>query len=116
MKKTSWILVLVGLTLVALVATVFPFQSAVLAAPNPQLTNFPTPTPGSDGRIIYIVQDGDTLWRIAAVSGLNIADLRDLNNLGGGGYSIPRAADLLRIGGTSCPAVDFSPGCNTGVS
>jgi len=82
MKKTSWILVLVGLTLAALVAAGFPFQSLVLAAPNPQLTNFPTPTPGSDGRIIYIVQDGDTLWRIAAVSGLNIADLRDLNFLG----------------------------------
>ena len=39
------------------------------AAPALQLTEFPTPTPGPDGRIIYIVQDGDTLWRIAAVKG-----------------------------------------------
>ena len=82
MKKSSWILILVGITLIGLVAITLPFQSPVLAAPNPQMTNFPTPTPGSDGRIIYIVQDGDTLWRIAAVSGLDLADLRDLNQLG----------------------------------
>ena len=79
MKKTPWILVsvlLVGGLFLAL-ATGAPAQ----AAPNLQMTNFPTPTPGSDGRIIYIVQPGDTLWRIAAVSGISVADLRDLNFL-----------------------------------
>lgn len=46
-----------------------------------QPTPFPTPTPGPDGRIVYQVQPGDTLWRIAAVSGVSIDELRILNNL-----------------------------------
>jgi murein DD-endopeptidase MepM/ murein hydrolase activator NlpD len=51
------------------------------AAPRYQLTPFPTPTPGPDGRILYTVQAGDTLWRISAVSGISIDELRALNNL-----------------------------------
>jgi len=109
MKKTSWILVLVGLTLAALIAAVFPFQSAVLAAPNPQLTNFLTSTPGSDGRIIYIVQEGDTLWRIAAVSGLNIADLRDLNNLGVEDIVFPGQQIFLGLGGPAAQQSTLAP-------
>ena len=81
MKKATWILILASLILMGGAVAALPLASRVLAAPNPQLTNFPTPTPGSDGRIIYIVQEGDTLWRIAAVAGINVADLRDLNNL-----------------------------------
>ncbi|TAK13195.1 MAG: LysM peptidoglycan-binding domain-containing protein [Anaerolineae bacterium] len=58
-----------------------------LSAPAPatarfQLTPFPTPTPGEDGRILYTVQAGDTLWRIAAVSGVSLEQLRSLNGLG----------------------------------
>ncbi len=83
--------------------------SPVLAAPNPQLTNFPTPTPGTDGRIIYIVQEGDTLWRIAAVAGINVADLRDLNNLDADDIVFTNAAALFGIGRTICPAVHFCP-------
>jgi hypothetical protein len=52
------------------------------AAPPAQLTVFPTPTPGADGRILYIVQEGDTLWRISAITGVSIDTLRSLNNLG----------------------------------
>ncbi len=81
MKKTPWVLALISILVVGgLILALVPGAPA-LAAPNPQLTNFPTPTPGSDGRIIYIVQPLDTLWRIAAVSGLSVADLRDLNRL-----------------------------------
>ena len=99
MKKSSWVLILVGLTLIGLVTITLPFQSSVLAAPNPQMTNFPTPTPGSDGRIIYTVQNGDTLWRIAAVSGLNLADLRDLNQLGLDDIVYPGQQLFLGLGG-----------------
>ena len=51
------------------------------AAALAQMTPFPTPTPREDGAIVYIVQPGDTLWRIAAVSGVPIEELRGLNNL-----------------------------------
>jgi hypothetical protein len=67
------------------------------------MTNFPTPTPGTDGRIIYIVQEGDTLWRIAAVSGMNVADLRDLNNLDVDDIVYPGMQIFLGLGG---PAAD----------
>ncbi len=77
------------------------------AAPLYQLTPFPTPTPGPDGRILYIVQPGDTLWRIAAISGVSIDELRALNNLTGDGLSEGRPL-LLGLGGpvqaTALPA------------
>jgi len=103
MKKSTWVLILVGLVLIGLTGAPFPLQAPVLAAPNPQMTDFPTPTPGSDGRIIYIVQDGDTLWRIAAVSGLDLADLRDLNNFGVEDVVFPGQYLFLGLGG---PAAD----------
>ena len=111
MKKSTWVLILVGLVLIGLTGAPFPLQAPVLAAPNPQMTDFPTPTPGSDGRIIYIVQDGDTLWRIAAVSGVDLADLRDLNNLGVEDVVFPGQYIFLGLGGpaadqpTSAPAI-----------
>ena len=81
MRKKSWIPALVSLLVMAgLMLALIP-DTPALAAPDLQLTNFPTPTPGSDGRIIYIVQPGDTLWRIAAISGVTITELRDRNFL-----------------------------------
>jgi LysM repeat protein len=44
-------------------------------------TSFPTPTPGEDGNIVYIVQEGDTMWRIAAVAGMTVEQLKALNGL-----------------------------------
>jgi LysM repeat protein len=61
----------------ALAALAIPVQ----AAPPRQMTPFPTPTPGPDGRIVYLVQPGDTLLRISLISGVSIDDLRGLNNL-----------------------------------
>ena len=70
---------LLGFTLFGLgfVSLMMPVQ----AAPAYQLTDFPTPTPGSDGRILYVVQADDTLWRISAVTGVSLDELRRLNNL-----------------------------------
>lgn len=77
------ILVLFGLSFAAAL-------SPARAAPHLQPTPFPTPTPGPDGRIIYIVQDGDTLFRISAISGISVDEIRALNNLG--------ADDIIAIG------------------
>lgn len=115
MKKTHWIPAVV-LVLAAGFLTQGLLPSApALAAPNPQLTNFPTPTPGSDGRIIYIVQPGDTLWRIAAVAGISVADLRDLNFLDPDDIPIPGQELFLGLAGpaegepTQGPAVTQTP-------
>jgi len=67
-----------------------------LAAPQAQLTVFPTPTPGPDGKIIYVVQANDTLWRISAITGVKIETIRDLNNLGANDMIMP--GDRLLIG------------------
>ena len=44
-------------------------------------TPFPTPTPNEQGQIIYIVQPGDTLWRIAAIAGMTLEELMALNGI-----------------------------------
>ena len=74
--------------------------SPAKASPLLQLTPFPTPTPGPDGRILYIVQPGDTLLRISLISGVSIDELRGLNNLIGDDIAAGREL-LLGLGGPS---------------
>jgi LysM repeat protein len=50
------------------------------AAPAMQVPIY-TPTPGPDGRIIYIVKAGDTLLSISLLTGVPLDTLRSLNNL-----------------------------------
>jgi hypothetical protein len=97
MKKRAAITGIILLTVVfgLVIAGVFP----VNAAPPRQLTPFPTPTPGPDGRIIYIVQTGDTLWRIAAITGLSLDEIRLLNNLSADEPILPGQQLLLGQGG-----------------
>ena len=49
------------------------------AAPRIQ-EQFFTPTPGEDGRIIYVVQAGDNCFRVAAINGITVDQLRQLNS------------------------------------
>lgn len=78
-NKTS---ILLAFALVALATLLLAMSIPASAAPHMQLTPFPTPTPGPDGRILYIVQPGDTLWRVSAITGVSLDELRALNNLG----------------------------------
>lgn len=50
----------------------------VNAAPVGQA--IPTPTPGADGRIIYIVKPGDSCFVVAAIHGITQEQLRQLNS------------------------------------
>lgn len=55
---------------------------AIPAAANPQAQAFyQTPTPGPDGRIIYTVKAGDSCLSISLLTGMDITQLRLLNNL-----------------------------------
>jgi LysM repeat protein len=87
---------LLGACLVGLLLFSESQRHNTLAAPQAQLTVFPTPTPGPDGKIIYIVQPNDTLWRISAITGVKIETIRDLNNLGVNDIIMP--GDRLLIG------------------
>jgi hypothetical protein len=51
------------------------------ASPNPQVLQYATPTPGSDGRIIYIVKAGDSCLRISLLTGVSVDEIRSLNRL-----------------------------------
>ncbi len=46
-----------------------------------QRTPFVTPTPGPDGRIIYIMREGDALWTIAALTGISLEELMAINGI-----------------------------------
>lgn len=62
-----------------------PALASNTSAPLAQFTYIPTPTPGPDGRIIYIVQSGDSAWSIAArygFTGDRYNELKALNKWG----------------------------------
>ena len=63
-------------------ASIFVSASPAQAAPQLQIPIY-TPTPGPDGRIIYIVKANDTLLGISLITGVPIEKLRALNNLTG---------------------------------
>ena len=52
----------------------------VQAAPGGQIFIY-TPTPGPDGRILYIVKENDTLLSISLLTGVSVEQLKELNNM-----------------------------------
>ena len=63
-----------------LLAPLLLFGLMLPAQASPSMQGqFPSPTPGADGRIIYIVQPGDSCFRIQALYGITIEQLRGLN-------------------------------------
>ncbi len=50
------------------------------AAPKTQIS-YATPTPGADGRILYLVQEGDNCLRISLLTGVSVDDLIRNNHL-----------------------------------
>ncbi len=97
-----------SLYLLGLLIVLVGLGAPALAAPNLQLTPFPTPTPGPDGRIVYFVQEGDTLLRISLISGITVDELRGLNNLTGDNIVVGQEL-LLGLGGPSQPSPSPGP-------
>jgi len=71
------------------------------ASPAPQYTFFPTPTPGPDGRIIYIVQENDSIWRIAAIFNISLEKLYEINKWSSEHTIQPGDEVFLGLGGPS---------------
>ena len=59
----------------------FAMAASVLAAPAPQVQQYATPTPGPDGRIIYIVKAGETCTSISLLTGVPVDYIRQTNRL-----------------------------------
>jgi len=76
--KTRAIILLTFLLIGGLTAW---FASEVQAAPESQVQQINSPTPGPDGRILYVVQEGDTCGKISLLFGVSIDYLRTTNHL-----------------------------------
>ena len=84
-KRSSAVVILSTVLLLAMVKPLagrLDFSPTILvkAVPERQIPIY-TPTPGPDGRIIYIVKPNDTLLGISLITGVSLDQLRGLNNL-----------------------------------
>ncbi len=84
-------------------------STRTLASPQAQLTVIPTPTPGPDGRIIYIAKEGDNVWYISAISGISTDKFRELNPFIINDIIVPGQAYLLGFAGPSAGAPTAGP-------
>ncbi|MCC6191534.1 MAG: LysM peptidoglycan-binding domain-containing protein [Anaerolineales bacterium] len=75
---------------------------------GPAATAFQTPTPGADGNIIYVVQPGDTLWRISAITGVSVDQLRALNGLTSDIISVGQRL-IIGTSGAASPTATVEP-------
>lgn len=82
---------------------------SALAAPPRQGVQFSTPTPGPDGRIIYIVKPGDTCTSIVLMTGITESYLRQTNNLNENCDLIEGQALVIGIGGPSLASPTTGP-------
>jgi murein DD-endopeptidase MepM/ murein hydrolase activator NlpD len=74
MNPKRFIVVFLILTPLLFFGLMMPAQAS-----PPAQVQFPSPTPGADGRILYIVQAGDSCFRIQALYGITVDTLRGLN-------------------------------------
>ncbi len=73
--------ILIGAGIIFITLLVFTQGYHAIASPQAQFTYPPTPTPGPDGRILYIAKEGDSVWTISAINGITADEFRRLNPL-----------------------------------
>jgi hypothetical protein len=83
-----------------------PAVADPISGPMAQPTAFLTPTPGSDGRIVYTVQSGDTFFDIAAIAGITLEELYALNGIQPEDYAIPGTSLVLGFVSPTEEAID----------
>ncbi len=93
----------ISISLLAVSFILLQVSFAVLAAPAPQVQQFATPTPGADGRIIYIVKANDTCSLISILTGVSQDLIRQMNKLGENCIIFEGQELVLGVGGPSLP-------------
>lgn len=78
----KYLLVIFSALLIILGISLFTIAGDVVAYPDSQVFYY-TPTPQTDGRIIYTVKQGDSCISIALLNNVSEDDLRLLNDLSG---------------------------------
>ncbi|TAK12886.1 MAG: LysM peptidoglycan-binding domain-containing protein [Anaerolineae bacterium] len=71
-------------------------------------------TPQPDGTIVHIVRTGQALWNIAAVYGVPLADILELNNLPEWAFIHPGDEILVRVGSTDASRAEPEQQATTG--
>ena len=109
MKKKLPVPVL--LLILALLASLTLLRMPVSAASTQPQAAFVTPTPQPDGRIIYIVQPGDTCLRLSLLTGVSVEYIRTTNQLNENGDIIEGQRLLIGVAapGTQVPTAGPSP-------
>jgi hypothetical protein len=102
MRTARYLLPLAVVFLILGLNSVGRADAGSTTAPELQ-SSFVTPTPGPDGRIVYIVKEGDDLWTIAALSGKTLEELMALNGIQPGDYITPGMELVLGFGGPAQP-------------
>jgi hypothetical protein len=112
MFKKSFCLTTVSLGAVLCLITGLVLINAApaAAAPQPQVY-YQTPTPGADGRILYVIKEGDSCLAISLLTGVDINTLRELNRLDENCTVIPGQKLLLGVvnAPTSTPGPTETP-------
>jgi len=103
------IILAIGIFLAGLLFLSMTFSA--LAAPSGQVSQYSTPTPGPDGRIIYIVKAGDTCTSVSLLNGVTQDYLRQTNHLDENCTLVEGQTLVLGIGGpaASSPTPGPSP-------
>lgn len=92
MRHKSWLFLIPLLFL----GTIAIMARPVAAEPQPQVV-YQTPTAQPDGRVIYIVQEGDSCLRIQLLTGVTVETLRELNKLDQNCTISPKQELLLAV-------------------
>lgn len=83
----------------------------------PAMQQFATSTPGVDGRIIYVVQSGDTCTKVSLLHGISIEQLRQLNSKLDADCTLILGQELLinlvSVAGTPTPGASPTAGLPT---
>lgn len=101
MFKKLWI-ILLPLLLVGIIAG----AARPAAAEPPMQVTYQTPTAQPDGRVVYIVQEGDSCLRIQLLTGATVETLRTLNKLDQNCTITPNQELLLAV---IVPEPTFTP-------
>ena len=104
--KLNVISLLILILIVTLAAAPAEAEPQFIQPPTP----FPTPTPNEQGQIIFTVQEGDSLWRIAAIAEMSVEEVMALNGIQQGDFLSPGMELFLgSISPTLSPELRVTP-------
>ena len=101
--------IFIGTIILLVFFSLIRISTAVIAAPITQVQQFNTPTPGPDGRIIYIVKANDTCSLISILTGVSVDLIRQMNKLGENCIVFEGQELVIGVGGPAAATSTLPP-------